>query len=401
VSRPGRPGVFVLRQEVDWVNHSELGVARSLGRLGVPVWGVTGGGLAVRASRFNRGRLAYHPARPLAARLERLLDIGRELGRPILIPTDDDASVLVDEHAGLLSEAFRFPLRPDGLTRRLSDKGELHDLCAELGIPAPKAEFPRSRSDVERYAAGGPFPVVLKRMAAWLPARGDPRSVEIAHDAEAMLDAYEGMESPERPNVMLQEHVPGDPSSVWMFNGYFDERSGCLAGFTGVKVRQTDHDTGPTSLGVCRANPEVYDSATRLMKAVGYRGIVDMGYRYDARDGRYKLLDVNPRLGSSFRLFVAPNGMDVLRALYLDLTGEQVPGSADCDGRRWMVENHDLLSAFHGVRSGELDARGWLRSVRGVDERAWFARDDPLPFAAMWLEFSLEVARRRVRRKPD
>ena len=401
MSRPRRPGVFVLRQEVDWVNHSELGVARSLGRLGVPVWGVTGGGLAVRASRFSRGRLAYHPARPLAARLERLLDIGRELGRPILIPTDDDASVLVDEHAGLLSEAFRFPLRPDGLTRRLSDKGELHDLSAELGIPTPKAEFPRSRSDVERYAAVGPFPVVLKRMAAWLPARGDPRSVGIAHDAEAMLDAYEGMESPERPNVMLQEHVPGDPSSVWMFNGYFDERSGCLAGFTGVKVRQTHHDTGPTSLGVCRANPEVYDSATRLMKAVGYRGIVDMGYRYDARDGRYKLLDVNPRLGSSFRLFVAPNGMDVLRALYLDLTGEQVPGSADCDGRRWMVENHDLLSAFHGVRSGGLDARGWLRSVRGVDERAWFARDDPLPFAAMWLEFSLELARRRVRRKPD
>ena len=29
----------------------------------------------------------------------------------------------------------------------------------------------------------------------------------------------------------------------------------------------------------------------RLMQAVGYRGPLDIGYRFDARDGKYKLLD--------------------------------------------------------------------------------------------------------------
>ena len=58
----------------------------------------------------------------------------------------------------------------------------------------------------------------------------------------------------------------------------------------------------------------------RLMQAVRYRGPLDMGYRFDARDGQYKLLDVNPRIGSTFRLFAAENGLDISRVLYLHLT---------------------------------------------------------------------------------
>jgi len=38
----------------------------------------------------------------------------------------------------------------------------------------------------------------------------------------------------------------------------------------------------------------------QLMQAVAYRGPLDVGYRFDARDGKYKLLDVNPRIGSTF-----------------------------------------------------------------------------------------------------
>ena len=63
------------------------------------------------------------------------------------------------------------------------------------------------------------------------------------------------------------------------------------------------------------------------MKEVGYRGILDIGWRYDARDDRYKLLDVNPRLGASFRLFVGKGGMDVLdgsRPVRAEATGARL-----------------------------------------------------------------------------
>jgi predicted ATP-grasp superfamily ATP-dependent carboligase len=133
-------------------------------------------------------------------------------------------------------------------------------------------------------------------------------------------------------------------------------------------------------------NPIVQDLTRRFMKAIGYRGILDLGFTYDARDDQYKLLDVNPRVGSAFRLFVAENGLDVVRALYLDLTGQPVAAGPTTEKRKWVVENYDLVSSAKYYKDGVLAPREWLRSFRGVREAAWFSRDDPRPFAAMWMK---------------
>jgi predicted ATP-grasp superfamily ATP-dependent carboligase len=175
-----------------------------------------------------------------------------------------------------------------------------------------------------------------------------------------------------------------------MFNGYFDAQSKCKVGFTGRKIRQAPAYTGASTLAVCLPNPTVHETTVRLMQAVGYRGILDIGYRFDRRDSQYKLLDVNPRIGGTFRLFVGDDGMDVLRALYLDLTAQEVPATTVRDGRRWIVEPLDLRSSCTYARNGDLSLGGWVRSLRGVREAAWYATDDPLPFLAVWIWFARE-----------
>ncbi len=204
------------------------------------------------------------------------------------------------------------------------------------------------------------------------------------------------METPTLHNVMLQEYIPGTPETVWMFNGYFDDQSECKVGFTGKKIRQSPPYTGATTLGVCLANETVRETTVRFMKTIGYRGILDIGYRYDARDGQYKLLDVNPRIGATFRLFVDDCGTDVLRALYLDLTGQEVPASSPHEGRRWVVEPLDIASSLTYGRRGDITMGTWARSFRGVREAAWFATDDPLPFLALWVQLLLDWLPRRI-----
>jgi hypothetical protein len=49
------------------------------------------------------------------------------------------------------------------------------------------------------------------------------------------------------------------------------------------------------------------------------------------------------------------------------------------------VENYDLLAALGYRRRRELNLRTWARSLRRVDETAWFARDDLAPFGLMCL----------------
>lgn len=372
-----------------------LGVIRSLGRLGVEVHLVYGDSRDPLAhSRYTESRVWSHILDgPGEARVEQLLELGRQIGdRPVLIPTDDVGTLLVSDYGEALNGAFRFPMQPPGLARSLSNKRELHELAQRSGIPTPRALFPGSIDEAAAFLVEAQFPVVVKSMnPEVLAARPAARSVAIVGNRREALDYYRVAESRAETNLMIQEYVPGGPEAVWMFNGYFDERSDCLFGAAGRKIHQYQPYTGPTTLGEVASNETVAETTALLMRKLAYRGILDLGYRFDKRDGLYKLLDVNPRIGATFRLFVGTNGIDVARALYLDLTGQVVPASHLQDGRKWLVETTELPSALTYYRDGSLDVRTWLRSLRGIQELAWFAADDPIPALVAYRDAALKV----------
>ncbi len=367
------------------LGHGRVAAIRSLGRMGVEVHSAS----LRRDPPDTRSRFDHAPRVLLRDTtemelLEDLVELGAGLGGPVLITTDDVAALFVDAHAERLRENFRMPIRPAGLAERLSDKRLLQELCAEVGVPTPATWYPRGRDDLKLFGATATFPLVVKSMdPRLLRRRPQCESVTIVADRPALEEAYDRMEVPEQPNLMLQEYIPGGPDSVWMFNGCFDASGDCLVGFTGRKLRQYPMGTGAASAGVCEANPEVHAATRMLMKAVGYAGIVDMGWRLDPRDGVYKLLDVNPRMGATFRLFVATNGLDVVRAQYLDLTGQRVPVSRADDGRRWVNEADDFRSIRMLRQRGGGSYRDWLAMTLEGDERAWFAVDDLRPFVSM------------------
>jgi predicted ATP-grasp superfamily ATP-dependent carboligase len=182
---------------------------------------------------------------------------------------------------------------------------------------------------------------------------------------------------------MLQEYLAGGSRTLWMFDGYFDADSRCLFGLTGQKIREYPAYTGRTSLGVCHPNPAVMQQTIAFMQALGYRGAIDLDYKYDEGASEYKLIDVNPRLGATFRLFVDSVGMDVVRALYLDLTGQPVLVGEPQVGRKWLVENFEALCVPTYLRQERQSVSSWLSSYRGLAEACWFAPDDPAPFLAL------------------
>jgi D-aspartate ligase len=359
-----------------------FGVARSLGRLGVPVYGVHADPGAPGAhSRYWRGNYtldttAASPDYTVAWLLDLAARIG---GEPILIATDDTSCLLVAERTVELQTGFLFPEQPPGLTAELSSKAGMYRLCKQFGIPTPETVFPQSRSEVEEFARSATYPVMVKGIFTFaLQDHAGVRMLEV-YDSAQLLTAYDRLETPGAPNVMLQEYVPGGTDAVWMFDGYFDRESRCLFGIAGKKIRQYPAYTGRTSLGICLENSGFTSQVVDFMRRLGYRGILDIGYKFDARTGEYKLLDVNPRLGMSFRLFVDRSGMDVARALYLDLTDQPVPAGGFPEGRKWLVEDIDALSARQYGRDGKLSLREWLGSFRRVEETCWLAGDDLSP----------------------
>jgi predicted ATP-grasp superfamily ATP-dependent carboligase len=318
--------------------------------------------------------------------LEYVIGLGKQLGeRAILIPTSDELSLFVAKHSDELYEYFVFPRNDPTLVSELISKEGMYHLAKKHAIPTPYTVFPKNINDVLVYADDAKFPIMLKGIYGnRLQTRMEGKKMVIVHSREELIEKYKVLEDPDFPNLMIQEYIPGDDDQIYIFNGYFNEKSECLAAFTGHKIRQFPVHVGCASLGVCSWNQMVADITTTFMRLIGYKGVLDIGYRLDPRDGLYKVLDINPRVGQAFRLFVAENGMDVVRSLYLDLTGQDsINPIIHREGRRWVIEDYDIISSLHYRWEGTLGVRDWLRSFRGVEEGAWFSWKDPFPFLVM------------------
>jgi len=385
----------VLKFDPNAMHHGGLGAIRSLGRLGIPVYGVLEGPWAPAAnSRYLHGRLFWQPAPEDAERVRAgLLQLARRIGRPaVLIPTDDAGAIFLAEHGGGLRDAFLFPRPPADLPRKLAGKYSMHLLCRELGMPSPRVALPASLDEALEFATAEGFPVLAKLTTPWRYG-GALRSTAIVRTAAELEASYHASDRA-GACLMLQEHIPGGPGRDWFFHGYCGAGPACRPAFTGIKDRSYPAYAGLTSLGHSVPNPALRDQICAMLARLSYRGIMDLDLRYDARDGQHKLLDFNPRLGAQFRLFRDAAGIDVVRAAYLDLTGQAVPAAAQVDGRSFVVENYDPLGALGYWRRGDLTLRAWARSLHGVDEVAWFACDDLRPFGLMCLRMGWRAASR-------
>jgi D-aspartate ligase len=365
-----------------------LAIMRSLGGLGVRLYGVdedrhSAGFL----SCYCRGKyLMHYDEQREEEYLKYVIRLGKQLGeRTILIPTSDELSLFVAKYSDQLCEYFLSPRNEHTLVSELISKEGMYHLARKHAVPTPYTVFPKKLDEVLAYVGEAKFPVMLKGIYGNRLQTRTGKKMVVVHSIKELVEMYKVLEDPDLPNLMIQEYIPGGDDQIYIFNGYFNEKSECLVAFTGNKIRQFPVHVGCASLGVCSWNETVADITTGFMRSIGYKGILDIGYRLDPRDGLYKVLDINPRIGQAFRLFVAENGMDVVRSLYLDLTGQhQINPIISKEGRRWIIEDFDLISSLHYFQEGTLKFSDWLWSFRRLEEGAWFSLKDPLPFLVMF-----------------
>jgi len=383
------------------VAHGGLALVRSLGREGVAVYTVEGDPwVPAIHSRYSRGWVNLDVETASAEEtLRRLEALATKIGTtPVLIPSTDYAAIFMAEHYERLHRRFIFPEQSPELLRRLYNKREMYFLAKHHGVATAETLFPTNRQEVLGFLEDANFPLVLKAIDGTRLFARCGKKMFIANSADELLSVYDSIEEPESPNLMLQEYIAGEDDSVWMFNGYFNRNSECLVAFTGKKIRQCPAFGGYACLGVCMQNEAVSETAIRFLSDLGYCGLVDIDFRYDPRTREYKILDVNPRMGASFPLFKATNGLDLARAYYLDMTGQRVPHSSAADGRKWIVGDLDFVSSLRYFTSGKLKVGEWLRSLRDIEESAYFAADDLLPFVVRLAEDVVELQRRAFKK---
>ena len=367
-SAPG--GALVLGSD-----YRGLGVVRSLGRRGIPVWVLTQPGETLAShSRYARRSLRL-PAEA-DARIEALLALADEIPGWALVPTTDEDAALVARHRERLGASFTLT-SPDWESLRWAyDKRWTHRLGDACGLASPWTVQPRDRAHLESLDVR--FPAIIKPAVKTCFNRLTAAKAWRVDDRDELLARYDEACSLVDPDVLLvQELVPGD-------GGQYSHAALCLEGeqlatITARRTRQYPADFGRASTFVETIdNSHVAEQAAAVFAAMKLTGLAEVEFKCDPRDGRLKLLDINPRVWGWHTLGAAA-GVDFPYLLWRLVCGETVPRVHARAGVRWLRLSTDLPTAVAEVAHRRMSAGAYLRSLQGPRESAIRSRDDRLP----------------------
>jgi D-aspartate ligase len=374
--------------------HGSLEIARSLGRRGIRVWIVTGDNPLATMSRYVERSLTWIGPRddgalPFLAELCRNHDLR---GWVLFAGSDDDLCFVAQNHAALTS-LFTLTAPAWDTVRFAYDKRLMNLRAAELGIAHPRTHYPRTADDLA--ATDFAYPVILKPSVregrnAFVDAKA--WRIDQPHELAARYEAAKALVGTD--TVMVQELIPGGGTAQYSYAAVWD-RGRPIAALVARRRRQYPVEFGFTSTLVETIEaPEIEAAATRFLGSLDYSGLVEIEFKHDARDGLYKILDVNARAWTWIALGAAA-GTDFPSIQWALATGEEMTPQTARSGVNWLYFPRDFAASLHEMAAGRLSLLGYLQSVRRPAAAAVFAWDDPWPAL---IDIPLSAARVITRR---
>jgi len=360
-------------------NLNGLTIARSLGRRGIPVWAVTPPGIQLASySRYTLRTLPW-PNGECKARVEYLLELAarHKLDGWVLFPTSDETAALLAKFHAELSRRYRVSTPTWEVLRWAYDKRLTYQLAAQERVDHPATMYPASEADLEGGECS--FPAILKPAAhAGVNRFTADKAWPVANRDELVARYREARELIPPELILVQERIPGGGESQFSYAALCRDGQP-IASLTARRTRQYPVDFGYSSSFVETLEvPEIVAPSQRLLAAMRYTGLVEIEYKFDARDGRYKLLDINPRLWTWSPLG-ARAGTDFPYLLWRMMTNQNVEEQTARTGVRWMRVSTDFPAAIHEMLRGRLSLGAYLSSFRSPVQFALMAADDPLP----------------------
>ena len=358
--------------------HGSLAVARSLGRRGVPVAYLTHDHPITGFSRYTMRHLTWPgPDDPNASAW--LLDFATrcDLGGWVLFPGGDSEVRLIAQNHRTLGSIFRLTTPPWGTVQWALDKRLTREHAASVGIDCPWSSYPRSRDDLSR--ADCPFPVILKPLVRASRNAFTVAKAWRADDLSALLSRYDEAATLVEPGAIgLQELIPGGGEAQFSYAAVW-ANGAPVASLVARRTRQYPIDFGFTSTYVeTMERSEVQAAACRFLAPLAFTGMVEVEFKFDIRDGRYKLLDVNMRPWAWIALGAAA-GVDFPLIQWQVAQGLPVKGGVGRTGVVWTHASRDAAAALRQIATGSLSLDAYWQSLRRPTAYAAFARDDLLP----------------------
>ena len=362
-----------------------LGVMRTLAKKDIPIILLDSDFCIGRFSRFKKKFFkSPHPSEEKSY-LNFLIDLAKKekIHGWVIFPNSDESVYVLSKYKDILSEFYRIPTPGWDVIQNVYVKQKTYQVAEENGIPIPKTLIPKNIEELLELDIE--FPLVIKpsirdhfynklRIKAFL-IRNREELVETYKKVCSIIDPQE---------ILIQEFIPGGPNNLYSFCPFF-KNGETVASIMARRARQHPMDFGHASTYAELVDiPEMKDISEKFLRLINYYGIGEVEFMKDPRDGKYKLIEVNPRVWGWHTLAIG-SGVDLPYILYMDLIGKEIECQPPLKDIKWVRLITDIPTVFQEIIKGRMKIADYLASMKGSKEFAVFSLYDPLPFVAEYL----------------
>ena len=212
----------------------------------------------------------------------------------------------------------------------LINKEKFYALCDEHGIDHP-GTFVYRRELGHDYELSFQPPYICKPsdgVAYWAHPFPGNEKVFLCQDRAELDAVLDRVYASGYPGTMIvQDFIPGDDSYMHVLTCYSDRDAKvklmCLGHV--LLEEHTPHGIGNHAVILTEVDEPLCEKIRAFLEAIGFVGFSNFDIKYDRRDGRYKVFEINCRQGRS-NYYVTGAGYNIARLLVEDrIEGRELP----------------------------------------------------------------------------
>ncbi len=278
-----------------------------------------------------------------------LESLHQEYEKIVIFPTTEGQIEQLYELRDQISDYCFLPFNQRNIIQSIS-KITQYTYCQRMGVPYPKSVFVLRQTDLS-LVCELPFPIIIK------PSQRDTLQDDVfrhmifrsRHDFEKseqlLLDYLDrGI------TFLASEVIPGDSSNIYAYVGYRSRDGEILNEWTGKKLSQYPGRFGVFASASNQAPPEILLQGRKLLEAMDLYGICEPEFKYDPRDGTYKLMEINMRAMMWNRVGNL-SGVHIIHTQYLDAIGKKVKKQEQQQKLdiHYVYFKYELMGLFNGT----------------------------------------------------
>lgn len=199
----------------------------------------------------------------------------------------------------------------------LIHKEKFYDMCEKAGVDYPDT-FVHKKETGRDFTLPFDAPYIIKPsngIEYWRHPYPTQEKVYKAGTFDRLLEILDDIYgSGYDDSVIIQNFIPGDDTYMRVLTNYSDKHGKvkmmCLGHV--LLEEHTPHGVGNHAVILTERNEELEEKFKKLLEGMGYIGYSNFDIKYDRRDGKYKVFEINTRQGRS-NYYVTGSGSNVAK----------------------------------------------------------------------------------------